>query len=124
MYAIRSYYEMNRHIRQKLKSLPQVLDVLASCGVILRHQIPFIDNQHDGTTALGGITSNRQILIGDPLAGIDNHQGNVGPVQSLERLNHRKLFQLHGDPPLATDSGGINQDVAPTIIGKGSYNFV
>ena len=96
---------------QKLGRIAQ-LKLHASGGArIARHHIPFVDHEDAAAAAVLGIAGNAHVLVGDPLRGIQNHQGHIAALQAAQGFDHRKLFDFGGDLPLAPNPGRIDEQV-------------
>src|SRR5574344_685197 len=78
---------------------------------ILIQTIPLVDRDDDGATAVQNEAQQAQILIRDPLAGIDHQDHHVGIFDGLQRLDPRELLDRLVDFLLLAHPGGVDDDV-------------
>ena len=64
--------------------------------------------------AFMGVTGDFNILVRNPLLGVQDDQGHVAPFETFEGLDDREFFQPQIDFGLAPDAGGIDQAIGMT----------
>jgi len=104
-----------RGVGDKLDGLTHRLHQLFLTFFIVLDQVPFIDEDDQGSVLILGVADHLGILLGDALFGVDQHHGDIAAPQGLEGLEDGELLQLVGGFALAADAGGIDQQIVVLV---------
>ena len=83
-----------------------------------RHQIPLVDGQHDGAARIVGVARDVRVLRRHAFGGVHHEDRDVASLEALERHDHGELLEDFGDPPLAPDAGGVDEEVRAITEGQ------
>ena len=86
----------NRRIPDKRHLRPEPLLILLGCPGSLLHQVPFVHHQDGGPAGLVRDGGHLFILFQQEFSGIQEDQGDIGPLHRLDRPEHTVI--LHRIP--------------------------
>jgi hypothetical protein len=72
-----------------------------------RHQIPFVDRDHQRPALALDQVGDAQILLFEFVLGIHHHDDDFGKAHRAQRIRHRKLFKFLLDPRAPPQSRGV-----------------
>ena len=75
--------------------------------------VPFVDRDHQRAARLEDEAGDVRVLLGDVRRRIDQQHDDVGILDRLQRLDHRKLLDRLGDLAALAHAGGVDQRVVP-----------
>ena len=85
------------------------MSIRMSVAVLGGDELPLVEHHHGrapgGTDPLGQAL----VLVGDPGGGVDDQQGDVGPVEGVEGPQHREVLGAPLGPRLPAHAGGVDE---------------
>ena len=93
-------------------------------AVVFFDQIPLVHDEDAGGSPFHGETGDLDVLLADPLLGIDQDERDVGPIDRLDGLDDGVFLQSKADAALPADSRGIDQKKFLPVAGEGGVDGV
>ena len=94
--------------------LPQAFHALT---IEIIHQIPLVEYQDNASTGIHGLTHHLQILIGDRLGGVEQHQCKLRTLNRGLRTQRREILGAGQLVQATLDAGGIDEQPILAIDG-------
>src|ERR1700722_7126667 len=80
------------------------------------NQIPFIDDDDDGASALVGVSGDRGVELADAFGGVDDEQGNISAFQVLACHHDGKFLGHEARLAFAADAGGVDEAEGAAVV--------
>ncbi len=104
---------MNARKREELQLAGD--GALRHVALVAVHAVPFVHRHHHGPPALEDESGDVRVLVRDLPLGVQHEDRDVGPIDGLQGLHDRELLDAFENLPAASQSGGIDEDVASPL---------